>query len=354
MQSKKIKFVSIIWVYSEEMYGLSIEENYNLHILKIAKENGFDPYVIIRGNKDIMGKDPHLDKDIKIIDYKNFFCYIFNIIKFSLQKSIFYVNSYELKSFIVPFLTHRTIFMGHNQTKRSSNKLQQIQNFVFKFFTLLRVNNEKEKEYLISQGTKLCKIFVIPLVVSQKIFNLTENKVDRRDIVYFGNVTAKKNLKTILEAINIIKQTKPDIKLHVLGKIIDKTVILKVEELGLKNNIIFHGYMVQDKKMTNILNSILISVNSSMDEGQCVSVYDAALCGCVLCLPKIMSFEGVFKDKALFHEVSDYKQLAKNILFYLDNPATINEHRTKCIEMIKKDYSKETIEKKLKDLILKI
>ncbi len=354
MQLKNKKFVSIIWVYSKEMHGLSMEENYHLHILKIAKDNGYSPYVIIRSGKEFMMADPNFDKSIMMIDYGNIFYYICNIIRFSVQKSVFYVNSYELQSFIVPFLARRTIFMGHNQTKRGSERKQKIQNFVFKFFTLIRLNNEKEKEYLISQGTDVNKLFVIPLIVSQKIFKLTENQNERKDIVYLGNITQKKNLKTILEALNEVRKTKSGIQLHIIGKVIDETVITKTKELGLENNVIFHGYMVQDKKMTDLLNSILISVNSSTDEGQCVSVFDTALCGCVQCLPKIMSFEGVFKDKALFHDVFDHEQLAKNILLYLDNPDMMGEHRKKCIEMIQKDYSKEAVERKMQIMFSKI
>jgi glycosyltransferase involved in cell wall biosynthesis len=354
MQLKNKKFISIIWVYSKEMYGLSTEENYNLHILKIAKETGYSPYVIIRGGKEVMENDPNLDPDIKIIDYKNIFYYIFNILRFSIQNSVFYVNSYELGSFIVPFLARRTIFMGHNQTKRGSARKQNIQNFVFKFFTLIRLNNETEKDYLLSQGTDVNKLLLIPLIVSQKTFRLLENKGERKDIVYLGNITVKKNLKTILKALSEVRKIKPDIKLHIIGKIIDETILSTIKELRLEDSVILHGYMVQNEKMTELLNSILISVNSSTDEGQCISVFDSSLCGCVQCLPKIMSFVGVFKDKALFHDIFYHKKLAKNILFYLDNPDIIEKHKKECIDMIKRDYAKETIEKKLKKMFSKI
>jgi glycosyltransferase involved in cell wall biosynthesis len=243
--------------------------------------------------------------------------------------------------------------MGHNQTKRSSEKLQKIQNFVFKFFTFIRLNNETEKEYLLSQGTDAKKLFIIPLVISQKIFKL-ENKSGRKDIVYLGNVNQKKNLKTILKTLNEVRKIKSDIKLNIIGKIMDDNVPETIKELGLEKSVVFHGYMTQDQKMTDLLNSISISVNSSTDEGQCLSVFDTALCGCALCLPKIMSFVDVFKGKALFHEVFDYQQLAKNILFYLDNPDIIEKHNKECVEMIKKEYSKETIEEKLRLLLSKL
>ena len=134
MKNKKTKFVSIIWGYSTYMYNFDPDENYHLHILKVAREMGLKPVVLMKNDKELLEKDPNFDQEITAIDYKNFLTFIFNIIKFSIQGSIFYVNSYEWQSFLIPFLAHRTIFMGHNQTKRSSEKLQMIQNFVFKFF----------------------------------------------------------------------------------------------------------------------------------------------------------------------------------------------------------------------------
>jgi glycosyltransferase involved in cell wall biosynthesis len=245
--------------------------------------------------------------------------------------------------------------MAHTQPKRQTIKKQKVQNFVYKFFTAIRLNNETERDFLIEQGTDPKKLFVVPLVVSQNIFKLTNTKHDtRKDLVYFGNVAEKKNLITILKALKIIIETNNELKLNVIGNIWDKSFKIKIKELGLENNIIIHGYLPQDEKLNRLLNNVLISVNSSLDEGQCVAVYDTALSGNVLCLPNIMSFTEVFNNKALFHDVHDHKKLAENILYYINNPAIIEQYQRKCIEMIRVDYSINTVENKLKYLISKI
>lgn len=348
------KIVSIIWGYSKHMYNFAPEENYHLHLLKVAKDLGFETYVIVKGNKENMENDPNFDKDIKVIDYKNIFQFLFLIIKFSWQKSLFYVNSYEWQSFIVPFLARKTIFMAHTQPKRQTPLKQKIQNFVYKFFTAIRLNNITEKEFLLEQKTKANKLFVIPLIVSQNVFRLTNSSQKRKDLVYFGNVTVKKNLPTILKAFELVKERYPEIKLNVIGTIFDEEFNLQIKDLKLEDSVTVYGYLSQDEKLNQILNNTLISINSSLDEGQCVSVYDTCLSGNVLCLPNIMSFEGVFIDKALFHDIYDHKKLASNILYYIDNPDIINDYRNRCIAMIKKDYSINTIEDKLKKLLLKI
>ncbi len=102
--------------------------------------------------------------------------------------------------------------------------------------------------------------------------------------------------------------------------------------------------------MAAVLNSFAVCVNSSFDEGQCVAVYDAALCGCALCLPKIMSFIGVFSGKALFHEPTDSAKLAENLLYYLQHPGIAEGQNERCRQDILRDCSEAAVEANLKKL----
>ncbi len=349
---KNKKFVSIIWGYSTHMYGFAPEENYHLHALAVAKQLGFVPYAIVRAGKKHMEADPHFDPAINVIDYKNAFQFFFLVLKLSFQGSLFYVNSYEWQSFLIPFISRKTIFMAHTQPKRQSALRQHVQNFVYRFFTKIRLNNEEEKAFLIAQHIPAKKLAVVPLVVSSDIFKMGSG-TERKDLVYFGNVTAKKNVITILKAFERVKTSYPDIKMHIIGNIWDKNVEDFIARSSYKADVILHGFMPNELLVPE-LNSKYIYLNASTDEGQCVAVYDAALCGCVLCLPNIMSFEGVFKDKALFHDVFDDQKLTENIVHYLKHPETASEHSKKLIEMIQNGYSKEMVEKKLKALIMSI
>lgn len=347
------KFISIIWGYIPHLQNLSPEENYHMHINKIADELDYETYIIIKNDKDIILNDPNLNPNTKIIDYKNIFVFIFNVIKFSFQKSTFYVNSYEWQSFIVPFLTRRTIFMAHTQPKRQTKLKQVIQNFVYKFYTKIKLNNEDERNFLITQGTPLNKLVVVPLVVSDDVFKMIDIQSERKDLVYFGNITEKKNLITIIKAFELVNQKYPSIKLNIIGNIFDQNIPKFIEQSSASNNIVLHNFL-PNNLVAQELNKNLICINSSFDEGQCVAVYDAALCGCVLCLPNIMSFTGVFKNKALFHDTMDYQKLSSNILDYIENPDLVIKNREAVITMIKDEYSKEIIESKLKKLILEV
>lgn len=348
---KNKKFISIIWGYSNHMHDFAPEENYHLHILKIAKESGYIPYILVRGSKENILTDPNFDSDIIVIEYQNFFQFLKEIIKFSFQNALFYVNSYEWQSFIIPFLTRKTIFMAHAQPKRQTRVKQKIQNFVYKFFTIIRLNNEEEKKFLLEQGINPKKLLVIPLVVSQNIFKIINPKQTRSDLVYFGNVTPVKDIPTIISAFEVVKKTYPEIKLNIIGNIWDLNAQERINSSHHKKDIFLYGFLPMDTYLNSELNKMLIFLNSSKLEGQCVAAYDAALAGCALCLPKIMSFVGVFKDKALFHEVSDYQQLAQNIIHYLKNQNLVIDYQRKNIKMIQEQYSTLQVETKLKALI---
>lgn len=349
---KNKKFVNIIWGYSDHMHNFAPEENYHLHVMECANNIGLETIAIVKNNKHEMENDPNFKKYIKIVEYKNFAYFLYNLIKFSLSNSVFYVNSYEWQSFVVPFIARKTIFMAHTQPKRKTKLKQKIQNFVYLFFTFIRLNNESEKEFLIKQGIKESKLKVIPLVVSNKTFRLKKIEESRKDLVYFGNVTKHKNLKTIIKSFGLVRK-KFKLKLHIIGNICDQDFYEYVEKSNYKKDILIHGFMSGDKLVSQ-LNKNLIYINSSITEGQCVAVYDAALCGCALCLPKIMSFEGVFKETALFHDVFDYKKLAFNINKYLENDRLIKKHTDKNITIIKKEYSEEKISSMIKKLITEV
>ena len=349
MVQKNKYLVSIIWGYSKRMYDFAIEENYHLHVLNIAKELGYIPVVIIKQEKGDIENDPNFDKNIKIINYKNLFNYFFQIIKYSFKNSIFYVNSVEPQSLCIPFLARNTIFMGHTHPVRQTKFRQIIFNFSMKYFDKIRLNNTDEKQFLLNQGIDKNKLKVVPLAISNRIYQFNNNYKHRKDIVYFGNVTLKKNLKTILKAFKIVLEEDKNLKLHIIGATLDSNSQKLLINLNIINNVIIHGF-ISLKELSIILNNFKIYINSSYDEGQCVAVYNASLSGCALCLPNIMSFRGVFKNKALFHEVNDYKKLAENIIFYLDNPQIASEYNKLCREMIIKNYNYQKISEDMKEL----
>lgn len=340
-------FVSVIWGYAKYFYNFAEEEHYHLHALKLAREMGYKTVVLLRAEKGVMEGDPQFNKETEIIYYSNIFSYLATIIKYSVRGAVFYVNSVEPQSLLVPFLARKTVFMGHTHPIRQTKLKQKIFNFSMKFFSKVRLTNETEKNFLVSEGLKAEKLKVVPLSLSLKDYKLLNNTEERKDLVYFGNITAKKNLPTIIKACNLVCQKYPETKLHLIGREYEK---IPEDLVDPKLQIIRYGFIQEAKEVNVILNKFLIGLNSSFDEGMCVAVYNMALAGCALCLPKIMSFTDVFKNQALFHEVNDAEQLAKNIIFYLENQPAAKEHNQRCREMIIRDYNYQKVSELMRDL----
>ncbi len=233
-------FVSVIWGYSRQMYDFAPEENYHLQALKVAKSLGYQPIALIRQGPGNMQNDPRFDPDIKVVDYKNFWNFFWQLFKY--RRALFYVNSYEWQSFLVPFVAGKSIFMGHTHVVRQTKLKQKIQDFVFRFFVRVRLNNEREKEFLVARGCAPGKLFVAPLAVSAKYFYKFGN-LPRKNVVYLGNVAPKKNLPTILAALKILKKSMPEIELHVIGALNDGSFWPEAEKRGLKDNVKTYGFL---------------------------------------------------------------------------------------------------------------
>lgn len=358
MKDKKKKrfFVCFIDGYFKALHSFSASQNYYLYPLLVASEIGYKPVAIVRGGADLMVSDPHFRSDITVIAYKNGFQYFCLLIKYSLRQSIFYVNSHTIPSYVSLVTSKlfmcKTIFMGHIQPKRTTKVRQFIFNTVLFFVDKVRLNNDSEKAFLVEQKIDPRKLHTVPLVVNNSAFYRINNDYStRKDIVYYGNTTRQKGLPTIFEAFTIVKHEFPEVLLHIVGSRGDYDPKCDIDKYEIEGSVILHGPYPHGNALNSLLNSFLVFVISTKGEGQCLAVYESALAGNALCLPRIMSFQEVFKDKALFHDLNDAHGLAKNIITYLKDIELIKSYNDDCIEMIQTGYSEHAIEKKIVSLL---
>lgn len=346
MNNQKI-FISIIWGYYSAYYDYSANGNYHFHILKVAQELGYTVKVIVKEDGDSIEHDPNFIKNkIEIIKYRSFFRYLKNLIKY--RKSIFYVNTFVWRSFLVPFFTRNAIFMGHHTVVRKNKLKQLVQDIVFKFFSKIRVISKDEKDFLVSRGIAEKKIYVIPMVVDEEEF-VFQPASEKNKLIYCGRITPVKNIKTILEALAILNKQAENFILDIIGLIEDVDFENYLDKFGVRDKVNYLGY-IPHNQLSYYLNQYKICVNSSINEGQCLAVYEAASSGCALCLPKILSFKE-FKGMALFHDVFDADQLSKNIIKYITNEDLRNRDNQKIRKIIRDDYNSTAIEAKLSLMI---
>ena len=172
------------------------------------------------------------------------------------------------------------------------------------------------------------------------------------------HILPKKWPETMLKALQIVLNKYSNIKIYQLWRY-DEFISsrwLKFEEelkdLWMYDNFILY-WPKNNLKDLNLPTSIYI--NSSLQEWQCLAVYDAILLGNAVCLPNISSFRWeILNWKTLLHEVWDYEKLAQNIICYIEHQKEKEEYilewRKYIEEKLNYDYLKKTMQEKFTNL----
>lgn len=360
MNQRDRYFITFIIGYFKALHSFSVFQNYYLYPAVLAKSVGFKSVIIIKEGTDLLKSDPHFEKDIIVIEYKNIFQFMCILTKFSFKNSVFYINNHNIRSYIALIFTgifgRINIFMGHIQPKRTTYARQKVFNFVIRFTSFIRLNNISEKRFLKEEcGVPDKKLVVIPIAIDMNNFSLIQKDYSkRRGLVYYGNTTTQKGFPTMFEAVSLVKKHIPDIEFHIVGSRGDYIPEDNVSRYGLEKNIFFHGPHKHGPQLNDLLNSFEVFIISTKAEGQCMAVYEAALSGNALCLPKIMSFEENFKGMALFHDLNDSDALAKNIVTFLRNKDLISSYNQKNRNYIKEKFSEEKVKKDFISFLLSV
>lgn len=347
---KNKKFISIIWWYHKQIFSFDAKQNYHMHPIEAMKEEWFDCEIFAIDNQVKIEDDPNFIAGTKVIYYKNIFQYFWYLWKN--RKEIIYSNSLTIKTLIVGIIWKKTVFMPHDQALPWKDKKikRYIVEFLYKFFSIIRVINRQEEEIL---AEKNIAWKVVPLSLSKK-FLYTWNK-ELNNLVFVGNLISDKNPEILIEAMKQVFHKYPHTILNIYGE--DrynfwwKNFNDLIQSNHLDKNIILHGFVSAEKLQKNIQKSY-IYINTSLSEWQCLAVYEWALAWCILCLQNIISFPSVFWKNALYHNNAD--ELAKNIIYIIENPDKYQEIVKKNQKMILEKYNYEYIKQELKQLFLDI
>jgi len=139
--------------------------------------------------------------------------------------------------------------------------------------------------------SELTKKGLIKLGVIDKNIHLVANGIDLRriaqirpsnnnsDIIFIGRFIKEKNIDILIEAIDIIRKKKPDLKCHIIGDGPEKKkLIAQVSDSGLEDNIRFFG-LKEYEEVIAMLKSSKVLVLPSKREGFGIVVLEAFSCG---------------------------------------------------------------------------
>jgi len=154
----------------------------------------------------------------------------------------------------------------------------------------------------------------VELGVDQTIYKkiIYKDKINKKSIVYTGNLDARKNVIFLLHIFKKLVQTDKNYKLTLIG---DGSERKKLEEFALKNNleVIFLGSMNNEDVIKNLLNHGIF-LHTSTKESFSYSLLEAKLAGLKTCAYQYLHVPKEFIDIPMISfEVDEWTHKIHNI-----------------------------------------
>ncbi len=365
----KQKFIEIVPIAYTGSLGILMKEDYLATPANAASDIGYETSIISTAQLTtgiyIPKSKKTIKSDIEIKQITKWPEYIKTL--YQNNDSVIFSNDRTAKSFIACFFGKYNIFMSHQSRNPPIWWQRQIFKFFVKKFDAIKVSNPFEIEELVKLGVKREKIHYIPLSIDHEFFekksseelkNKTRKKYhlqkDEKVFLFLANIRKFKRVGTALRAMKILQDKNIKFKLIIVGSDFlhtekEKNVAEISKELGITNNVIVTGW-VAPQEARNIMNVSDICINSSIHEGQCLVVYEAASANLPLCVSNIGSFTSVFTKSALFHDPEDSEKLAQNIEYYLKHPNIAKKHAEINKTIVKERCDYDIVKKRLREL----
>ena len=201
---------------------------------------------------------------------------------------------------------------------------------------------------LLEQGVKQENLYYIPNGVELKTdvelsLQTKSNKKDNFEILFVGNFIqgSIKGLDLLINAIGVVFKTYQNIQLKILGKG-DASIYNKmIEDLGIKNNILFLG----SQNSYDYYKKSDIFVLPSRSEGMSNSLLEAMSLGLPCIATNVSGVSDIIDDgeNGFIVEIEDYRGMADKIIKLIENEELLYKFKTNSIQKIKNKFSMEKI-----------
>lgn len=328
------KFIMIVNCYPHP-FPVHDKEDYFLLPCSVMKDKGFEcEYVTLRnqGKNFIENK---FANDTAAVEYTKGF----KVTRFdSMRKLLGYVKKSKavvqcnLRSFppssFAAFLPNRKVMRSYTYVMGSSLPIALFSAFVFRRFDRILAVTPYEAEIYRKWKVPEKKITLLPLAVDCEYFGTRVPADDMREkygikpndkvIIALANVRKNKRFDVLLRALKVVLNEIPEAKALIVGEdMLHAQNLPSMKEiasgLGILDSVILAGHHT-DEGVRKLYSISDVFVHPAENEYQGLVSYEAAAMGIPLCLSNIGSHTTVFREHALYHDVEDHEQLARNII----------------------------------------
>lgn len=217
---------------------------------------------------------------------------------------------------------------------------------------IITVSNYVKKDLIEIYKVEPYKIDVIYNAVSE-IFYRKSNFTPqiKKYILCVGSIDPRKNLQTVVNAFNIIKNN--DISLVLIGhkhKAFAKHSIKITSEIA--DKVFFTGY-IKDEELAGYYQNAEAFIFSSFEEGFGIPPIEAMASGCVTLVSNASCMPEICEDAAIYFNPHSEKELATKLETILSNDSDLDEMKLKSQNFTKK-YSWTKSGQELYNIILKL
>lgn len=190
---------------------------------------------------------------------------------------------------------------------------------------IIAVSNSTKKDIVRHYPFASKKIFVAPHGYDKTRFNTEISKDDVRRVknkysivndyvLFISTLKPSKNIEGLLEAWKLLIQKRPKIRLIIAGKKgwLYESIFEKTDKLGLKDSVIFTGFIPEEDKPVLIAGAKGF-VLPSFWEGFGMDALNAMACGVPVVVSKIDALEEVVGQAGILVDPDDIKSMAEGI-----------------------------------------
>ena len=241
--------------------------------------------------------------------------------------------------------------------------IRQLTKWVMPKYDLIQCVTPYEIDIYKKAGVPRKKMKWIPLAIDYPFYSTPPKDVKKQAekwgyadsefvITSIAQIRHHKRFDDVMRALKIVREKIPSAKFLAVGEDwlsrqnlpdIHKTA----KDIGVEDSTIITGFHPPDA-VRSFVHGADMFVHGADNEYQGLVTYENAAAGNPLCLSNIGTHTSVFNENALYHEVTDHKTLAKNLLKYYEDDSLRKEHVKKNKQMVK-DWDYKVIWKKMSD-----
>ena len=259
------------------------------------------------------------------------------------------IDLHENRPEIMKFYKHVNSFLGKLFINPSRWKKAE-EKFVKKANKVILVTENAKEELLSRVNIDQKKVIVYPNTVrrdfykNQKVDKVLEKQYSKYFVItYVGNTSKRRGLLTVIESLNIIQKTIPNVKLLIIGKSsFDNVLKNKITKCGVEKMVDYIGW-VKENKISNYLSISKIGLsplhrNIHHDTTYANKVFQYISFGCPVVSSDVIAQSELVKkyDVGVVFKDRNVMDLSKKIIQLFNEKNRFEKLRGNCINSIKK------------------